>query len=155
MLKHQRMEQTHPYVNAGRGFSSFDPDELKALWSLAVKKFWATRTHEAELELNNELQLRSIIPALLRVREEFKIIQAEAERDLKDRAARVAASRAEAWTSCACSLQYLELMAQDNKFEQEVKALAEPRPRCRKPSKDPPAMNFRLPQGIVLRRMVF
>jgi len=46
-------------------------------------------------------------------------------------------SRAEAWTPCACSLQHRELMAQDNKFQQEVKALAEPRPRCRKPSKDP------------------
>jgi hypothetical protein len=38
---------------------------------------------------------------------------------------------------CACSLQHRELMAQDNKFQQEVKALAEPRPHCRKPSKDP------------------
>jgi hypothetical protein len=46
-------------------------------------------------------------------------------------------SRAEAWTPCACSLQHRELMAQDNKFQQEVKALAEPLPRCRKPSKDP------------------
>jgi hypothetical protein len=44
---------------------------------------------------------------------------------------------AEAWTPCACSLQHCELMAQDNKFQQEVKALAEPRPHCRKPSKDP------------------
>ena len=35
------------------------------------------------------------------------------------------------------SLQHRELMAQDNKFQQEVKALAEPRPQCRKPSKDP------------------
>ena len=33
--------------------------------------------------------------------------------------------------------QRRELMAQDNKFQQEVKALAEPRPHCRKPSKDP------------------
>ena len=40
-------------------------------------------------------------------------------------------------TPCACSLQHRELMAQDNKFQQEVKALAEPRPRCRKPSNDP------------------
>src|SRR5215471_1191865 len=37
-------------------------------------------------------------------------------------------SRAEAWTPYACSLQHRELMAQDNKFQQEVKALAEPRP---------------------------
>ena len=28
-------------------------------------------------------------------------------------------------------------MVQDNKFQQEVEALAEPRPQCRKPSKDP------------------
>jgi hypothetical protein len=28
-------------------------------------------------------------------------------------------------------------MVQGNKFQQEVKALAEPRPHCRKPSKDP------------------
>jgi hypothetical protein len=46
-------------------------------------------------------------------------------------------SRAEAWTPCARSLQHRELMAQDNKFQQEVKALAEPRRRRRKPSKDP------------------
>jgi hypothetical protein len=46
-------------------------------------------------------------------------------------------SRAEAWTPYACSLRHRELMAQDNKFQQEVKALAEPRPHCRKPSKDP------------------
>jgi hypothetical protein len=37
----------------------------------------------------------------------------------------------------ACSLQHRELMAQDNKFQQEVKAPAEPRPRCRRPSNDP------------------
>ena len=46
-------------------------------------------------------------------------------------------TRAEAWTSCACSLQHRKLMVQDNKFEQEVKAQAEPRPHCRKPLKDP------------------
>jgi hypothetical protein len=46
-------------------------------------------------------------------------------------------TRAEAWTPCACSLQHRELMAQDNKFQQKVKALAAPRPHCRKPSKDP------------------
>jgi hypothetical protein len=34
-------------------------------------------------------------------------------------------------------LQHRELMAQDNKFQQEVKALAEPHPLCRKLSKDP------------------
>jgi hypothetical protein len=32
-----------------------------------------------------------------------------------------------------CSLQHRELKAQDNKFQQEVKALAEPRPHCKKP----------------------
>ena len=30
-----------------------------------------------------------------------------------------------------------ELMAQDNKFQRDVKALAEPRPHCGKLSKDP------------------
>jgi hypothetical protein len=92
MLKHPKTEQTQRYVNAG-GFSSFDPNELKALWILAVKTFWSTRTHQAELELNNvtaELRLRSIKSPLLRVREEFRIIQAEIERDFKDRPARVA-----------------------------------------------------------------
>jgi hypothetical protein len=34
-------------------------------------------------------------------------------------------------------LQHRELMAQDNKFQQQVKALAEPYPHCRKPLKDP------------------
>jgi hypothetical protein len=93
MLKHQEMEQTHRYLNAGRRFRSFDPDELKALWILAVKEFWATRTHEAELELNNvaaELRLRRIKAPLFRVREELKLIQAEIERDFNDRSARVA-----------------------------------------------------------------
>ena len=92
MLKHQEMEQTHRYLNAGRRFRSFDPDELKALWVLAIKRFWGTRTHEAELELNNiaaELRLRKIKPPLFRVREELKVIQAEIERDFKDRPARV------------------------------------------------------------------
>ena len=42
----------------------------------------------------------------------------------------------------ACSLQHRELMAQDNKFQQEIKALAEPRPHCRKPSKDPSRHEF-------------
>jgi len=46
-------------------------------------------------------------------------------------------TRAEARTPRACSLQHRELTAQDNKFQQEIKALAEPRPHCRKPSKDP------------------
>jgi hypothetical protein len=41
-------------------------------------------------------------------------------------------TRAEAWTP-----QCRELMAQGDKFQHEVKALAEPRPHCRKPSKDP------------------
>ena len=36
---------------------------------------------------------------------------------------------AEVRTPCACSLQHRELMAQHNKFHQEVKALVEPRPR--------------------------
>jgi hypothetical protein len=93
MLKHQEMEQTHRYLNAGRRFRSFAPDELKALWILAVKKFWATRTDEAELELNNvaaELRLRRIKAPLFRVREELKLIQAEIERDFNDRPARVA-----------------------------------------------------------------
>jgi hypothetical protein len=34
-------------------------------------------------------------------------------------------------------LQHRELMAQGNKFQQEVKAMAEPRPHCTKLSKDP------------------
>jgi hypothetical protein len=37
----------------------------------------------------------------------------------------------------ACSLQDRELMAQDDEFQQQIKALATPRPHCRKPSKDP------------------
>jgi hypothetical protein len=28
-------------------------------------------------------------------------------------------------------------MARDDEFQQQIKALAEPRPHCRKPSKDP------------------
>jgi hypothetical protein len=44
---------------------------------------------------------------------------------------------AEAWMPCACSLQHRDLMAQDNKFQQEFKELAQPRPHCRKPSQDP------------------
>jgi hypothetical protein len=47
-------------------------------------------------------------------------------------------TRAEAWTPCACSLQHRQLTAQDNKFQQEVEGLAEPRPHCRKPLKDQP-----------------
>jgi hypothetical protein len=93
MLKHQEMEQTHRYLNAGRRLRSFDADELKTLWVLAVKKFWATRTHEAELELNNvaaELRLRKTKPPLFRVREELRVMQAEIEREFKDRPARVA-----------------------------------------------------------------
>jgi ABC transporter substrate binding protein len=46
-------------------------------------------------------------------------------------------TRAEAWPPRACSLQHRELMAQDDKFQQEVAAPAEPRPHGRKPSKDP------------------
>src|SRR5262245_23370574 len=46
-------------------------------------------------------------------------------------------TRAEAWTPCACSLQHRELMAQGNKFQQQVTALAEPCPRRRKPLKNP------------------
>jgi hypothetical protein len=30
-----------------------------------------------------------------------------------------------------------KLMAQDDEFQQQIKALPEPRPHCRKPSKDP------------------
>jgi hypothetical protein len=37
----------------------------------------------------------------------------------------------------ACSLQHREPMAQANTFQQEVKALAEPRLYCRKSAKDP------------------
>ena len=57
-------QQTHRYLNAGRRLRSFDSDDLKTLWVLVVKKFWATRTHEAELELNNvaaELRLRGAV----------------------------------------------------------------------------------------------
>jgi hypothetical protein len=43
----------------------------------------------------------------------------------------------EAWTPCACSLQHRELMAQGNKFQQQVTVLAEPFPRRRKPLKEP------------------
>jgi hypothetical protein len=46
-------------------------------------------------------------------------------------------TRAEAWRPCACSLQHRELIAQGNKFQQGVRGLAEPRPHCRKPSKNP------------------
>jgi hypothetical protein len=46
-------------------------------------------------------------------------------------------TRAETWPPCACSLQDRKLMAQDDEFQQQIKALAEPRPHCRKPSKDP------------------
>jgi hypothetical protein len=44
------------------------------------------------------------------------------QRDRNDQNSR---SRAEAWTPCARSLQHRELMAQHNKFQQEVKALAQ------------------------------
>ena len=94
MLKHQEMEQTHRYLNAGRRFSSCDSDELKALWILAIKRFLATRSQEAELELNNvsaELRLRKMRPPLVRVREELRAILAEIERDFKDHPERVAA----------------------------------------------------------------
>jgi hypothetical protein len=46
-------------------------------------------------------------------------------------------TRAEAWTPCACSLQHRELMAQDNKFQQQVTALAEPCPGRKKRLKNP------------------
>src|SRR5215470_443928 len=46
-------------------------------------------------------------------------------------------TRAEAWTPCACSPQHRELMAQGNKFQQQVTALAEPRPHRRRPSIKP------------------
>jgi hypothetical protein len=46
-------------------------------------------------------------------------------------------ARAEARPPCACSLQHRELLVQGNKFQQQVKALTEARPHCRKPSKDP------------------
>src|SRR5215472_4421675 len=46
-------------------------------------------------------------------------------------------TRAETWPPCACSLQDRKLMAQDDEFQQQIKALAAPRPHCRKPSKDP------------------
>jgi hypothetical protein len=46
-------------------------------------------------------------------------------------------TRAETWPPCACSLQHRKLMAQDDKFQHEVTALAEPHPHRRKPLKDP------------------
>jgi hypothetical protein len=33
--------------------------------------------------------------------------------------------------------QHRKVMAQDDEFQQQIKALAEPRPHCRMPSKDP------------------
>jgi hypothetical protein len=84
MLKHQEMEQTHQYLKAGRRFSSFDTDELRALWVTAAKRFWTTRRHEVELDLNNlaaELRLRKINPPIFRARDELKSMQAEVERE--------------------------------------------------------------------------
>jgi hypothetical protein len=68
-----------------------------------------------------------------------------------------AAHSAEAWTPCACSLQHRELMAQDNKFQQELKTLAEPASAlCRRTH---PAMSLtlsdNLPNDIVRRRIMF
>jgi hypothetical protein len=93
MLEHQKMEQTHRYLKAGRRFSSLDADELQALWVLAIKGFLATRRHEAELEVNNiaaELRLRKINPPLFWIREELEAIQTEIKHDFKDCPERVA-----------------------------------------------------------------
>jgi hypothetical protein len=51
-------------------------------------------------------------------------------------------TRAETWPPCACSLQDRKLMVQDDEFQQQIKGLAEPRPHCRKPSKDPSCHSF-------------
>ena len=59
---------------------------------------------------------------------------------------------------CACSLQDRKLMAQNYEFQQQIKALAEPRPHCRKPSKDQSRHELQAirqcPNDIVLRRIV-
>ena len=55
--------------------------------------------------------------------------------DKIERGVRIAGIAGVVATTFSVLLQ--ELMAQDNKFQQEVKALAEPRPHRRKPSKDP------------------
>src|SRR5215471_1563066 len=68
-------------------------------------------------------------------------------------------TRAETWPPCACSLQDRKLMAQDYEIQQQIKALAEPRPHCRKPSKDQSRHELQAirqcPNDIVLRRIVF
>jgi hypothetical protein len=51
-------------------------------------------------------------------------------------------ARMEAWPPCACSLQHRKLMAQDDEFQQQIKALADARPHRRKPLKDPSRHEF-------------
>jgi hypothetical protein len=54
-------------------------------------------------------------------------------------------TRAEAWTPRTCSLQHRELMAQGNKFQQQVPALAEPCPRSESLRRTHPVINSRYP----------
>ena len=67
-------------------------------------------------------------------------------------------TRAETWPPCACSLQDRKPMAH-YEFQQQIKALAEPRPHRRKPSKDQSRHELQAirqcPNDIVLRRIVF
>jgi hypothetical protein len=84
MLRHQEFEATSRYLGVGRPLRSVDPENLKARWVVAIKRFWSTRSPESELDLDNvsaELRLRNIKPPLEMVREEFQGIQAEIERD--------------------------------------------------------------------------
>jgi hypothetical protein len=93
MLSHREMEQTQRYLSAGRALRSIATVDLEIRWTVAVKRFWKTRSPEAELALNNisaELRLRTIKPPLATVQKELEAISAEIERDYYEPSQRLA-----------------------------------------------------------------
>jgi hypothetical protein len=84
MLKHQEMEAIQRYLNTGRVLGKVATVDLEIRWAVAIKRFWSTRTAQAELALDNvsaELRLRNIKPPLAKVQKEFNAIKAESDRD--------------------------------------------------------------------------
>jgi hypothetical protein len=90
---HQMMKAIENLTPAGRALRSIATVDLEIRWTVAVKRFWKTRSPEAELALNNisaELRLRTIKPPLATVQKELEAISAEIERDYYEPSQRLA-----------------------------------------------------------------